>query len=135
MDKTGKEKRRFPRISSSAVVESTRLTYPLEAGSSDLGLSRNIGPDGICLKTPTPFKAGDILSLKIDLPGWQRHKHSVAAIVDDAKAVAPLTAVVEVVWCKEITGEEGYEMGVRFRDIYEDDRKALLRYLDTLNQG
>jgi hypothetical protein len=132
MSSTCEENRQFPRIANSAIVESTRLAYPLEAGTSEMGLSRNIGANGICLKTPTPYKEGDILSLKIDLPGWQQYKHSVAAIVDEEKAVAPLTAVVEVVWCKEAPGEEGYEMGVRFRDVYEDDRKALLRYLDSI---
>ena len=72
MNSPQEENRQFPRIANSAIVESTRLTYPLEAGTSEMGLSRNIGPNGICLKTQTPFKEGDILSLKIDLPGWQQ---------------------------------------------------------------
>ncbi len=134
MTGNGEENRRFPRISSSTVVESTRLAYPLDTASTKMGMSRNIGPEGVCLTSPEPYDAGDILSLKIDLPGWQRFNPSVAAIVDEEKAVAPLTAVVEVVWCRPMTGQEGFEMGVRFRDIYEDDRKALLRYLENLGR-
>lgn len=125
------DKRAYTRIPSEATVETTLLTYPLDAADGEQGLSKNISVEGICIITPKAFANGDILSLKIDLPGWQRYKRNITAIVDDTEAAAPLTAVVEVVWCQP-SSSRGYELGVKFRDIYSDDHEALKNYLDNL---
>ena len=127
------DKRAYARIPSEVTVETAVLTYPLDKTGGDQGLSKNISPDGICVITPKAYTKGDILSLKIDLPGWQRYKRNVTAIVDDAEAAAPLTAVVEVMWCQPRPGSGSYEIGVKFRDIYADDHAALIHYLEKLS--
>ena len=93
---------------------------------------KDIGRDGVCFQSPDPFAVQDMLSLKIHLLGWQRHQTSLLSILDDATAAAPLTAVAEVIWCKPSADESGYDVGARFRDIYEDDYKAFLKHLQDI---
>ena len=73
-----------------------------------------------------------MLSLEIKLTGWQYHKKSVSSLLDPAKATAPLTAIAEVIWSRKLSGGRGYEVGVKFIDIYEDDYKALKKHLDSV---
>ena len=47
-------------------------------------------------------------------------------------AAEPLTAIGEIVWCTPTTNGTGYEIGVKFVDIYEDDYKALTKYLENV---
>ena len=93
---------------------------------------KDIGRDGVCFQSPDPFAAQDMLSLKIHLLGWQRHQTTLLSILDEATAAAPLTAVAEVIWCKASADESGYDVGARFRDIYEDDFKAFLKHLQNI---
>ena len=123
------DQRCAPRLDEEFSIRVQRLAYPLAEGPGEAGTIKNISRDGICLMIPTSYAAGTLLSLKIHWPGWQRHKDSVASRLDEAAAAAPLTAVAEVVWCRNLPNGGGFEIGIRFRDIYEDDYKAFIRCL------
>ena len=92
-------------------------------------MGKNISTGGICFAVPQAYEPGDLLSLRINLTGWQRHKSSYATVIDDDLAMAPLTAVAKVAWCKPQAGSPDYEIGVVFENIYKDDFQALKRYL------
>jgi hypothetical protein len=129
---TDKEKRKFPRIPKEVSINIKKLAYPLQEGLGENGIGKNMGENGICFSTPTPYEPKTTLSLEIKLTGWQHHKKNVSAILDHSKAKAPLTAIAEVVWLKKLVGRSEYDIGVKFLDIYEDDLKALKKHLASM---
>ena len=129
---TDKEKRKFPWIPREVPINVKKLAYPLPEGPGERGAGKNIGENGICFSTQTPYEPKTMLNLEIKLTGWQHHKKSVSSRLDPLAATAPLTAIAEVVWLKKLMGRSGYEVGVRFVDIYEDDYKALKKHLDSI---
>ena len=129
-DLADRDQRQFHRISEDIVIEARRIEYPMRQ-EGQRGMGRNISAGGICFTSPTSFNPGDLLGLAIRLTGWQHHKQSYAAIIDDAQAASPLTAISRVAWCRERADQEGYEIGVTFVDIYPDDYQALQKYIST----
>ena len=123
------EKRKFDRIPETVSISIQKITYPLTDETPIQAIGKNISAGGICFTVPRSYEPGDLLSLKIRLTGWQRHKNSYAAVIDDDLALAPLTAVAKVTWCKAMTGTPNFEIGVIFENIYKDDYQALKQYL------
>jgi hypothetical protein len=129
------EKRQFDRIPEDVSVTIKKIAYPLRDEPTVKALGKNISAGGICFAVPQPFDPGDLLSLEINLTGWQRHKSSYAAVIDDELALAPLTAVAKVAWCRAQADTRHYEIGVIFENIYEDDYEALKKYLALESSG
>ncbi len=123
-----KDKRKFPRISRNIDIEVSKLTFPFTDAVTKKGASVNIGGNGICVITAEPYEPETIINLKINIIGWEGFKKPFSKFID-LSSDASLTAVGEVVWCNESAENGGYELGVKFTNIYEDDYKALMRYL------
>jgi hypothetical protein len=123
------EKRQFQRIPETVTITIKKIAYPLTDETAVEAVGQNISAGGICFAVPQSYEPGDLLDLKINLAGWQRHKRSYAAVIDDELALAPLTAVAKVAWCKAQAGTPNYAIGVIFEDIYADDYHALKKYL------
>jgi hypothetical protein len=132
-DRPNSDQRQFHRIPEDVIIEAKKIEYPM-TDSGQQGVGVNISAGGICFKGLTAFKPGDLIGLEIRLAGWQRHKRSYAAVIDDDQALAPLTAVSRVAWCRERPDQEDYEIGVTFVDIYPDDYQALQKYISA-SQG
>ena len=132
---TDKEKRKFPRIPKEVPINVKKLAYPLPEGPGEGGIGKNLGENGICFSTPTSYEPKTMLSLEIKLTGWKHHKKSVSSMLDPLATTAPLTAIAEVVWSRKLSGSQGYEVGVKFADIYEDDYKALKKHLGSKTLG
>ena len=130
MDQRRNDQRQFHRISEDVTIEAQKIEYPMTA-DGQRGIGVNISAGGICFTSPTAFKPGDLIGLAIQLTGWQRHKRSYAAVIDDNQALAPLTAVSRVAWCKARPDQDGYDIGVTFVDIYPDDYQALQKYISA----
>lgn len=107
----------------------TKLVYPMTDEAAVSAVGKNISAGGICFVVSRAYVSGDLLSLQIDLAGWQRHKQSFAALIDDEVALAPLTVVARVAWCRPQSHAGTHEIGVVFENVYEDDFRALKRYL------
>lgn len=122
--------RNFPRLAKDATVEIAKLEYPIKKSSDNTGALVNIAQEGICCAVATAYKVGTVVNLKISLKGFVRHREGVRAMLDVGAAKSPLTVIGEVVWCKP--SDTGYEIGVHLTNIYEDDRKALSRYLGEM---
>jgi hypothetical protein len=112
----------------------TRLQYPMTNLEAKSASTKNLSEKGLCFTANELYETGTILQLAVDLRGWQHYLNNIRSIVDTSSAYKPLTAVAEVMWSRELTEEEGkgYEMGVQFKDIYEDDLMAFKQYLDRL---
>lgn len=130
IDQQNSDQRRFHRISEDVIIEAKKIEYPLTEGGQR-GVGVNISAGGICFTGRQAFKPGDLIGLEIRLTGWQRHKRSYAAVIDDNQALAPLTAVSRVAWCKTRPDDKGFEIGVTFVDIYPDDYQALQKYISV----
>ena len=123
------EKRQFHRMPETVTITVKKLVYPLTDDDAVQGVGKNISAGGFCFAVPHPYDPGDLLSLQVNLSGWQHHKSSYAAVIDDDVAMAPLTALVKVAWCRAQSDTRGYEIGVTFENVYADDYKALKKYL------
>lgn len=123
------EKRQFQRIPETVTITVKKIAYPMTDDMAVEGVGKNISAGGLCFTVPQPYEPGDLLSLQVNLTGWQHHKSSYAAVIDDEVAMAPLTAVVKVAWCQTRDDTQNYEIGVTFENIYEDDFQALKKYL------
>lgn len=123
------EKRQFHRIPETVTITVKKIAYPMTDDAAVEGIGKNISAGGVCFAVSLPYEPGDLLSLRVNLSGWQHHKSSYAAVIDDEVAMAPLTAVAKVAWCRVKTDTQNYEIGVTFENIYEDDFQALKKYL------
>ena len=126
------DKRGFPRISKEVPIEINNLAYPLPEVPLAEGTCINIAKGGIGFAVSSPYEPKALLSLKIYLKGWQHHKKDVSSIVDASAATAPLTAIAEVVWSKQLSDDPKYEVGAKFLDIYEDDYVAFKKHLGNI---
>ena len=123
------DKRRHLRVPKEVAVIVKRLEYPLTNAAAEPATVKDISGSGICFITPTLHQPNTLLSLKIELRGWQQYLNNVASIVDAATLTKPLTAIAEVIWSKELSGTQECEVGVCFKDIYADDYRAFMKYL------
>jgi len=123
-----RDKRKFTRISRNIDIEISQLTFPLSDVVTKKGTSINIGGNGIRFTSSEPFDPQTILNLKINIIGWEGFKKPFSKFIN-LSSDSCLGAVGEVVWCNESPENDGYELGVKFTNIYEDDYKALMRYL------
>lgn len=127
--KTGQDKREFPRIPKNVTMTVKRLQYPMTSVDSEPAITKNMADQGACFITSESYEPGTMLNLDIDLRGWQHYLQNVFSIIDAATITKPLTAIAEVAWSKKLPDGRGYEVGVRFKDIYEDDFRAFQEYL------
>jgi hypothetical protein len=117
--------RRYPRLPKEVKVEVSQLTYPLPAVPAEITRSKNISPMGLCFLSSELFATGVILTVDIYLAGWQRHKKGLAVILDNAALSRPLSVIGEVVWNSEDPTGKEHLIGIKFRDIAEDDFQAI----------
>lgn len=132
---TDHDKRDFPRLPKEVDVALVKLEYPFSTKAEESGTLKNIAKGGIGLTVANAYEPGTRLSLKINLKGWRRYVKSVASIIDDSAgtvATTPLTAIAEVVWINSLPDGNGYEIGLKFLDIYEDEYNALKKYLENM---
>ena len=129
-DASGRECSRIPR---GVHIEVKKIEYPLSNDSGEKGTSRNIAKQGICFTVPICYEPGEILSLSMKLKGWHRHRKGLTAVLNDELSKTDvLTVIAKVIWAKASTSVDGYDIGVKFINIYEDDMDALEIYFSKL---
>lgn len=135
MKEAADNKRVYSRIPGKFTVTATKLEYPLVEASSVSATSRDVAEGGISFVCPDDYSPNTLISLAIDMKGWRRYAKNVRAIIDDAIAKAPLTAVGEVVWSKALPESGDYEIGVKFINIDKDDYHAFQKYLESIRSS
>lgn len=121
--------RQFPRLPKEVRVEVNELTYPLPTEPGEIVQSKDISAVGVRFISATSFKPGTILTVNIHLAGWQRHKKNLSVLLDDTALTKPLSVIAEVVWSKKGDNSSGNEIGIKFKDITEDDFQAIEKAL------
>ncbi|WP_417916707.1 PilZ domain-containing protein [Candidatus Electronema sp. JC] len=129
---TGKCRRESPRVDRQAALMVTKLQYPMTNLEAKPAVTKNLAENGLCFTSEELYEPGSILQLSVDLKGWQHYLNNIMAILDAGTASRPLTAIAEVVWTQHLPEESQYDIGVRFKDIYEDDLRAFKKYLEKL---
>ena len=125
--------RECTRIPRGVHIEIKKLEYPVSNESGENATTRNIAKRGICFTAPTQYKAGETLSINIRLKGWHRHRKGLTAILNDELSKTDvLTVIAEVMWSKKSAGVNGYDIGVKFVNVYEDDLIALEKYFSRI---
>ena len=127
-----KNRRICPRIERQASLLVTRLQYPMTNLETKSAITKNLAERGLCFTADELYEPGSILQLAVDLKGWQHYLNNIIAVLDTGSASRPLTAIAEVIWAQQLPEDESYEIGVRFKDIYEDDLQAFKKYLEKL---
>jgi hypothetical protein len=131
-DATVKCRREHQRVDREASLMVTKLQYPMTNLEAKPAITKNLAENGLCFSTDELYEPGTILQLSVHLHGWQHYLNSIIAILDAGTASKPLTAIAEVVWTQHFEDEGKYDIGVRFKDIYEDDLRAFKKYLEKL---
>lgn len=124
------ENRKYPRISRKISVDVQPLTYPFLGKPGKASRGTDIGGGGIRIHTTDFYKVGTVLDLKIHIVGWNAYKKPFSKVLDISTS-EPFTAIGEVVWCKKISRASEYELGIKFINLYEDDFRALVNYLEN----
>jgi hypothetical protein len=127
------EKRKYPRISKKVAVYAKKLAYPISATMDVKGTGKDISIGGVSFVSTTPFDPGTVVNLKIEIAGWSDAKRPYS-MMRDVSSETPLSVIGEVVWSRRASAEGEFEIGVSFNNIYEDDYRALVRYMKPFTE-
>ena len=126
-------KRKYSRVAKKVRIEIKRIEYPLTNESAEEGITLDIAENGICFTAPSQYNVGTMLSLNITINGWHRHRKGLKTILsNELSETDTLTVIAEVIWIKASTDSNGFDIGVKFINVYEDDMIALEKYFSEL---
>ena len=111
------ERRQFPRFN---LLVDVGVAKRLDSQSEKLLLSKNISQGGVCVIAYEEYKIGDLVDVKINLPG----------ISDAVKAIG------KVVWIKEFSVGDGknskrFDVGLEFIGVNDVVFEKISKYLFT----
>ncbi len=108
LDNILNESRAWRRVEVDLAAEGDVLSSP---GKVFTGRVVNIHPDGACFTASTELKAGDVLSLRIELP-----------------VMGKLEVRIKVVWAEYFKAAASYRVGGKFEGIDGQEKDKFLRY-------
>jgi c-di-GMP-binding flagellar brake protein YcgR len=119
------DRRQFRRIPLEAKVTFSEITFSKEPETGTT-VYHDVSGGGLLVRSEGQVPLGTLLKLEIRLPGWGKHQsHFVPAADLDLR---PLVAVGEVVRVEILEGG-GYELGVKFLNVYPEDLKSLIKFI------
>jgi c-di-GMP-binding flagellar brake protein YcgR len=121
------ERRNYRRMPMGATVGFQELSFSTapEAATSVYG---DISAGGLLLSSPKAIPLGTLLKLELRVPGWGKHQGRFGPAHD--QDLRPLVAVGQVVRI-ETMGEDEFELGVKFLNVYPDDQEALRKFIEA----
>ena len=125
--------RECTRVPKEVQIEIKKIEYPLSNDAAETGTTVDIAEHGICFTTTTQYDIGKTLSLDMKINGWHRHRKGLKTILSNELAETDtLTVIAEVIWTKACTDSNGFDIGVKFINVYEDDMIALEKYFSEM---
>jgi hypothetical protein len=121
------ERRQFTRIPLGATVGFQELTFSGVPEPSQ-SVFKDVSGGGLLLSTPREYPLGTLLKLEVRIPGWGRHQNTFGPASD--KDARPLVAVGQVVRIEQMDAG-GFELGIKFLNVYPDDWAALLKFIEA----
>ncbi len=122
------ERRKFKRLSKQASLMVRTLAYEKEPMQS-VSVYKDLGGGGMLFESEQSYPEGSLLKIQAMVPGWGGHIRNFKRTQDNEKHA--LVAVAEVVRVKEKNGNR-FEIAVRFVNIYENDHRALIEYIESM---
>jgi c-di-GMP-binding flagellar brake protein YcgR len=121
------ERRQYQRIPLEASLSFQELSF--HKGEAPATSSyRDVSGGGLLLDSPRAYPLGTLLKLELKVPGWGRFQNHFGPAQDaDAR---PLVALGKVVRVEEMDAG-GYELGIKFQNVYSDDLEALMKFLEA----
>ena len=113
-----KDKRKWPRVGKRIKIDAIMVDPANKEALFKLDpiWSKDVGGNGLGLVTRVHCRVGVVMDLHFQLPSQSQ----------------PIHAKGRVVWSKlEDNAQNEYRIGVAFDSIDENDRKAIMRYIDS----
>lgn len=129
MKKNNGEKREFLRIPKESQVKYHELKYPPDGNGKKNTVIKNLSGGGMLFTASENIKTGTVLQLDITAQGWEKH-HPGFLKVEETSISKPITAIGQVIRSDETVKNVEYDIAVKFVDIYEDDLRALIGYIE-----
>ncbi len=119
------DRRQFTRIPLGATVGFQELTFSgiPEASQS---VFKDVSAGGLLLSSARDYPLSTLLKLEVHIPGWGKTQHTFGPATE--KDVRPLVAVGQVVRVEQMDSG-GFELGIKFLNVYPDDWAALLKFI------
>lgn len=121
------DRRQFRRIPFEAHVSFQEITFTKQPEIGD-SVYKDVSGGGLLVHASATVPLGTLLKLEIRLPGWGRHQDHFGPVAD--LDLRPLVAVGEVVRLEALE-EGGFELGVKFLNVYPDDLSSLLKFIEA----
>ncbi len=119
------ERRQYRRIPLEASVSFQELSF--HKGEEPAQSSyRDVSVGGLLLESPRSYALGTLLKLEIHVPGWGRYQNHFGPVQDiESRPLVALGTVVRI----EQLDEGGFELGIKFQNVYPDDLAALMKFV------
>ncbi len=132
---TGSERRKHIRHYKKIIVQinnrSHNVSHMLDGDASNQAnetvQGKNISLGGLCFNSPAPYELNTVMGLIVRISDLDEAKKRLPMYL--AVSSIPIAAEGEVVRCLELPDGAGYEIGIKFVDIYEDDYRILMKHL------
>ncbi len=121
------ERRQYRRIPLEATLSFQELSF--HKGEEPARSSyRDVSGGGLLLESARAYPLGTLLKLEIRVPGWGRYQNHFGPVQDaDSRPLVALGVVVRV----EQMDPGGYELGIKFQNVYPDDLEALMKFVEA----
>jgi c-di-GMP-binding flagellar brake protein YcgR len=121
------ERRQYRRIPLEASLGFQELSF--HKGEAPASSSyRDVSAGGLLVESPRAYALGTLLKLELKVPGWGRFQNHFGPVQD--ADVRPLVALGMVVRVEQLDAG-GFELGVKFQNVYPDDLEALVKFLEA----
>lgn len=122
-----KERRQFRRIPLEASLSFQELSFH-KGETPAMSSYRDVSAGGMLVDSPRAYSLGTLLKLELRVPGWGKYLNHFGPTQDNE--VRPLVALGMVVRIEQLDAG-GYELGVKFQNVYPDDLEALVKFLEA----
>ena len=122
------ERRQFRRVPIGATVSFQELSFQKEPEPART-VYKDVSIGGLLIESDQPVPLGTLLKLELKVPGWGKHQNRFGA--PGAGDIRPLVAVGEVVRLEKIEEGLGFELGIKFLNVYPDDLAALMKLIES----
>ena len=121
------ERRQYRRMPLEASLSFQELSF--HKGEAPATSSyRDVSGGGLLLDSPRAYALGTLLKLELKVPGWGRYQNHFGPTSDaDSRPLVALGMVVRV----EQMDTGGFELGIKFQNVYPDDLEALMKFLEA----
>ena len=126
------ELRSFTRMPLEAEVIFQEIAFDKEAETVQ-SKYKDVSGGGLLLTSSKLLPLGALLKLEIRVPGLSQH-HSTSFRLPHHLAQKPLAAVGQVARIEALDSGE-FDLGIKFLNVYPDDLKALLSFINSSGQA